>query len=380
MVDSYDSDIQIASRSDEFGVCYGIVNKVLGRRNTANSGREDVKKSTSESERPLLPSDARVQEVWAAVEGRLLTLPPNLRGTLWLLVSSLLFTFVGVIAKHLGARLDGFQIGFFRAFAAALIALPFLIRAGSRSFKSKRPWLQVLRAVAGAVSIVANFYAYIHLPLADVTSLSFSRNLFVVPLAIFFLGEIVGWRRIAATMTGFIGVLIMLRPTVSIEPAAMGAVIGALCLAIAATSVKVLARTDSLATLLFYSGVCGTLLLAIPTALAWKTPTTQEWFLLILMGVIAVSAQGCFIRAFATGEATALAPVDYVRLLLAGIAGYFFFGDLPDVWTYAGSAVIIASTLYITRREAKLGKNEPPPTPLAAPDTPITDKKSKSRV
>ncbi len=329
-------------------------------------------------DRPRRAALDQMKSSWAPIEARLLALPPNLRGALWLLVSSVIFTFVGVIAKQLGTRLDSFQVGFFRALAAALIALPFLMRAGTQSFKSKRPWLQLLRAVAGAISIAVNFYAYIHLPLADVTSLSFSRNLFVIPLAMFFLGEIVGWRRAAATIVGFIGVLIMLRPTVSIEPAAIGAVGGAFCLAIAAISVKVLARTDSLATLLFYSGVCGAILLAVPAALAWQAPTPQEWLLLILMGLFAVTAQGCFIRAFAVGEATALAPMDYIRLLFAGLAGYVFFSDVPDIWTFAGSAVIIASTLYITRREAKLGEEHVPP-PLAAQDTPVATEGSEKR-
>ncbi len=313
---------------------------------------------------------------WAAAFVRL---PPNLQGAGWLLLSAVLFTFSAVLIKRLGAELDGFQVALFRAAAGLMFTLPFLVRAGIGSLKTRQPLLQMVRAVAAAIAIGANFYAVIHLPLANATALSFSRSLFLAPLAIIFLSERVGWRRTAATLAGFLGVLIVLRPTVSVDVAALAALLAALCVAIAAICVNILSRTDRPATLLFYSGVVSTLLLFVPAALAWRMPTPEQWFWLIAMGGIAVAAQGCFIRAFAIGEATSLAPIDYTRLLFASIAGFFFFANLPDVWTLSGSAVIIGSTLYITRREAKLGKVDIPPPPIAVAETGLPPQKPEDQ-
>jgi len=295
-------------------------------------------------------------------------LPPNLRGSLWLLASAVLFTLVGVMAKKLGQRFDSFQIAFFRGLAGALLTLPFLIRAGVASFKTKQPMLQLLRTLLAATAITANFYALVHLPLADANAISFARSLFLVPLAIVFLGETVGARRAGATIVGFIGVMIVLRPTGTIEWAAFVAIIGALAVATAAICVKILLRTDSLLTLLFYAGVASSVILAVPAYLVWRPPDLADLLALITLGGVAVAAQGCFIRGFAIGEVTALAPVDYTRLLFAALAGYVFFLDIPDVWMWTGSAIIVASTLYITRREAQLGKQNPPPPPIAARD------------
>ncbi len=292
-------------------------------------------------------------------------LPPNLRGSLWLLASAVIFTLVGVLTKKLGQRFDTFQIAFFRGLAGALFTLPFLVRGGVASFKTKQPVLQLFRTLLAATAIICNFYALVHLPLADANAISFARSLFLVPLAIIFLGETVGARRAGATIVGFIGVMIVLRPTGTIEWAAFVAVIGALAVATAAICVKILLRTDSLLTLLFYAGAASSVILAVPAYLVWRPPDLADWFLLFALGGIAVLAQGCFIRGFAIGEATALAPIDYTRLLFAALAGYFFFFDIPDVWTWTGAAIIVGSTLYITRREAQLGKQNPPPPPIA---------------
>ncbi len=315
--------------------------------------------------------------VLRAARGRWLDLfaglSANLQGTLWLLTSALLFTIMAVMIKLLGTRFDGIQVALFRALAGLMFTLPFLVRAGRSSLVTRQPALQFVRAIAAALAVIANFYAIIHLTLADVTALSFSRSLFLVPLAVFYLKEVVGWRRGLATITGFIGVLIVLRPAGSVEWAALVAVFSALMVAVAAVCVKVLSRTDSPATLLFYSGVVSTLMLVVPAGLVWQPPTALEWIWLIVMGGFGVAAQGAFIRAFSVGEATALAPIDYTRLIFAAVAGFVFFATVPDVWTWVGSAVIIGSTLYITRREAQLGKTAPPPPPIAPAESGFPD-------
>lgn len=286
------------------------------------------------------------------------SLPGNVRGGLWILASAVLFTVMSTLAKFLGGRLDPFQVAFFRAFVGLCVVLPFLIRQGARGYKTERPFLHLARGVVGSSAMMCGFYALAHLPLADATALSFARALFLVVLAVFVLREVVGIRRTTATIVGFIGVVIMLRPTGAIEPASFVALGGAFLVAFAVVFVKILSRTDGAVTLLFYSGVISTLATAIPAGLFWTEPTTTDLALLIAMGVFGVGAQSCFIRGYSVGDATALAPLDYTRLLFAAVAGFIFFSDIPDEWTAVGALIIVASTLYITYREAQLGKEQ----------------------
>lgn len=294
-----------------------------------------------------------------------LTLAPNVRGALWLLLSATLFTVMAVLAKSLGGRLDSFQVAFFRLLFGLVVIMPFLLRGGAAMFKTHYPVLQMVRGVVGSTAMLCGFYAMIHLPLADALAYNFTKALFVVPLAFLMLGEIAGPRRIAAVAIGFAGVLIMLRPTVEIDPAALVALAGALLVALATMLVKIVHR-DAPVTLMFYTGVVGTCVAAVPTWFVWQDPTWTELGLLSLMGAAGAGAHNCFIRGYREGEASAIVPFDYSRLVFAGLAGFAVFGDVPDLLTVAGALVIVATTLYIARREAQEARAAKAGTP---PDT-----------
>ena len=280
-----------------------------------------------------------------------LTLAPNVRGALWLLLSATCFTFMAVLAKTLGERLDSLQLAFFRMFIALLVIVPFLVRAGVQSIKTHYPALQLARGVVGSTAMMCGFYALVHLPLADALAYNFTKALFVVPLAYFILSEPAGPRRIGAVLIGFVGVLVMLRPTGVVDPAALVALAGALCVAMATIFVKLVIK-DAPVTLMFYTGVVGTVVAGIPAAYVWTTPTWGELGLLVIMGAFAAGAHNCFIRGYREGEASAIVPFDYSRLVFAGIAGFVIFSDVPDWLTIAGAVIIVMTTLYIARREA----------------------------
>ena len=175
---------------------------------------------------------------------------PNVRGAIWTVLAAALFSCMATLAKFLGGRLDHFQVTFFRTLTGLMFILPFLVGNGRQGWKTNRLGLHVLRGVLGNMGMICGFYALIHMPLADANAITFARALFVVPLAVIFLSEVVGVRRSVATAVGFIGVLIMLRPTGTIEPAAMAAVSQAVLVAGAIICVKLLSRTDGTVTLL----------------------------------------------------------------------------------------------------------------------------------
>jgi drug/metabolite transporter (DMT)-like permease len=283
------------------------------------------------------------------------TLPPNVRGAAWLIVASAVYSLQALIVKTLGQRLDPFEVAFFRCLFGLLAVIPFL--AGTRGYTiSGNPWLHILRSVVGVSGMFCGFYAVTHLPLATATAISFTKPLFLIVLAVLFLGEVVRWRRWTATVIGFLGVLVVLRPGSEVFSFAMIiALLGSFFIADVTVLVKKLSQTDRNVTILFYFGVITTLVSAVPAIFVWQTPTGFEWPLLILVGVTAALGQYFSLRSFRIAETTAVMPFDYTRLLFAGLFGYLFFAEVPDGWTLLGCAILIASTLYIAQREMRIG-------------------------
>jgi drug/metabolite transporter (DMT)-like permease len=304
---------------------------------------------------------SRARAAVLARQNRWLALPPGLRAILWVVLSGILFSFMGVFVKLLGTRLAIPQVAFFRALFGLAAILPFAIAAGPRILATKNPLGHLARGFMGAAGMFCGFYAYTNLPLATATAYSFTKPLFLVLLAAFFLGETVRARRLTATAVGFAGVLIMLRPHAGIEVAALLALVGAALVAGVVVAIKVLVRTERPVTVMFYFGVISTSILAVPAWLVWVPPSGSELLLLMVMGAVGASGQSAMIRANTLTEATAIGPLDYLRLLYSASFGYLIFGEVPDVWMWVGAGIIIASTLYIARREAQLGKAHPPP-------------------
>ena len=296
----------------------------------------------------------------------------NRRAALWLLASATMFTFTGVLVKTLGQTLHPFEISFFRGLVALAVILPIFARTGGiwAGMKTQIPVLQMTRGVVGSVAMFLGFYAIVALPLAEAQAISFSRHLFLVPLAAFILSEAVGPRRAIAACVGFVGVLIMLRPNMGGGEAGMLLSLGAAAalghaflVALATVLVNIASRYDGSVTLMFYTNTVSVTLIAIPTFFVWQTPNMQEFLMLVAMGILATASHNCFIRAFAMGEASVIAPVDYSRLIFAALAGFVVFSTVPDIYTIVGALIIVASSFYILRREAGAAAASGPPSP-----------------
>ena len=280
---------------------------------------------------------------------------PNLRGALWMIAAAILFTINAAVVKQLGATgIDSFQTVFVRSVAGLLLPLPFILwRRGA--LRSQNMRVQILQAVAGTTALLSHFYAWTKLPLTDVTTLLFTQALFVLVLAVILLGEIVRWRRWFATICGFLGALLMVRPSFSdVNADALFALFAAFCIALQVVLIAKLPRGEKQLTMLFYLGAIGTLITAAPGLHVWKTPTEMQTILLVCNGVLGVSNQACVFRAFRVGDATYVAPFDYSKLIVAVLLGFLWFGEIPSVWTTLGAVIIVLSTLYISKQETKL--------------------------
>lgn len=282
-------------------------------------------------------------------------LSSNLRGIIWMLLSALIFIALQTVTKFLGSRFDSIELTFFRYLFGSFVIFPFLIRTGLKVFATRRPVLHLSRSLIGVAAMYLMVYAVTHMPLADVTVINFSKPLFMIFLAVAFLGERVRWRRWTATAAGFIGVIIMLRPAGGIDLAAMAALAAAACFALAHVFVKKLTVSERPMTVMAYYTVISASVTLGPTIYVWVTPDLAELGLLIMTGILSASAQTCIVYSLRLGEATLVSPFDYTRLIWAVLFGYLFFAELPDAWMGLGAAIIIASNLYIAHRARRSG-------------------------
>ncbi len=283
------------------------------------------------------------------------TLAPNTRGALLMTASGLTYSFVAAMVKQLSRDMDGFEITFFRALIGFIGLLPFIAVAGRSSFRTQHLGKHIWRGILGSISALCAYLGIGKLALANYTALSFTKPLFAVVLAVLVIGEQVRWRRWAATIIGFFGVLVMMRPGSDAFSAWSFLALGdAFAIALLITIVKRLPESETELVMMFYYGLVAIVVAAPMAILVWRWPTGFEWLLLTGVGLIGALSQYLWILAFRAGEASAVAPFDYLRLLFAGLIGLMLFSEMPDAWTIGGAAVIVASTVYIAQREARL--------------------------
>ncbi len=296
---------------------------------------------------------AGVRRILDRFEAAWLRLPANARGALWVTGGTMVFAFNDTLVKILGGTIHPVEMVFFRYCVGTVILIPVFWRAGMTVMKTKRLALHVARGVIAGIGQAGAFYAVVHLLLADATAVQFSRPLFMTLLAVFVLGETVGWRRWAATMVGFGGVIVMLRPgQADLDVAWIVALTTALIFALAMILIRKLSETEPPTRILFFYHLTGLAFFVAPAIWVWRTPVAEEWLLLFLIGLLTTVAMVCFVRGLAAGEVSIVGPMEYTRLIYAAIFGYFVFAEVPVIWTWVGAAIIVASALYIARREA----------------------------
>jgi len=289
------------------------------------------------------------------------SLSPNLRGAMWMLASAVGFTAMTTLIKFLGEDYPAALQTFYRQLAGAIVLLPLIARDWRGAFRTTRPGIVIFRSSAGVVALIMSFYAYQKLPLADANALSFTRTLWLVPLAGLVLREPIGPRRIGAALVGFVGVIIMLQPgTGSVEAwlgwpqlCALGA---ALLFALTITGMKVMTRDHTPFVLLVYAAVLGLIFSIPPAIFVWRWPTWPDLGLLAAMGVIGTFTQGAYIKGMEAGEAAVMAPIDYTRLVFAVIVGLLLFHEVQHAATILGAVIVVGSTLFISWREHQLAK------------------------
>jgi drug/metabolite transporter (DMT)-like permease len=219
--------------------------------------------------------------------------------------------------------------------------------------------LHFLRAGLFRSAMLCWFSAIPYIDLVDAVSLSFTAPIFATVLSALILREVVRVRRWTAILIGFSGTLVIVRPGFeSISLATVLVMADAVIWAFALILVRVLARTEPPATIVAHMFAWVTPLSLVPALFVWTTPSGAVWLWILGMAISSTIGHLCATRALAVAETSAVMPFDYLRLLSFGVIGYVAFSEVPDGWTLAGAAIIVASTFYIGRREAKLARGE----------------------
>jgi drug/metabolite transporter (DMT)-like permease len=256
------------------------------------------------------------------------------------------------IARLMADELNALMIALLRNAFGVIPLLPLLLRGGLAPLRTTRPGLHLVRSACNLTSMLAWFWALPHIVLADGVALMFTGPLFGALGAVLLLGERLGPRRAGALAIGFAGALLIIRPSFDQAGLALLAVVGSAA-GWAAMGIcnKQLTRTDSTQQI-----VALNLLIVLPFSLAlalldWQWPSLEMWLLGAAHGLLGTLAHVCMARAFSHADASFCMPFDFARLPLAAAIAYLLFGQLPDLWTLLGAAVIFSATLLVTLRE-----------------------------
>jgi drug/metabolite transporter (DMT)-like permease len=278
-------------------------------------------------------------------------------------VAVALFACNDAVAKYLNSHMHTVQVVWARYMAAFVLALmmsnPF---ARPQIMRTGRPWLQLGRSTLLVVSTMLNFFALRYLQLDEAIAFIFCTPFIVAALGGPILGEWIKWRRWTAITVGFLGVLLVARPGAGgIHPAAILSVGGAACYAVYSISTRILSRTDSNETTNFYSNLVGAVLVSIAVPFVW-TPQGDPLIIVLMctMGLFSGLGHYLLIVGHRMAPASVLAPFIYTEIVWMIALGLLVFGDVPNRWTLAGVAVVIASGLYLLYRERMVGPRRNP--------------------
>ena len=246
------------------------------------------------------------------------------------------------------------EMVFWRSLFAFVFLVPIVLRQGLGKLRTRRPGLQIVRGVFQAGAMILFWWSLTLIPLAKATAILFSGPIFASFGAVFLLGERSRPRRWLAICGGLAGTLIIVRPGAgTVGFGVLIAVAAAVMFAASKLCIKVLARTDSTTTIVAYMAITVTPITLIPALFVWTWPPLEFYLWILVVAGLGTVAHYFLTQSYRVGELTAVEGVSYTRLIWAALLGYFVFDEIPEIWTWAGSAVIIASAWILASGEAK---------------------------
>ncbi|OKH87620.1 DMT family transporter [Thalassospira sp. TSL5-1] len=286
-------------------------------------------------------------------------LPASVKAAFFACLAACLAAGFSLIVRVVTQDIPAVEAVFLRFAFGLLLIAPFALRHGFGGIKTGKLHLFGLRGVLSTAEMCLWFFAVQLLPLARATTLNFTVPLFGTILAALILREMVGHHRWLAVLCGFVGVGLIIQPgTGNMALADLLPIAAALCMAAAGLTTKLLIKTETPTTILFYLMAITTPVSLVPALFVWQSPSWQSLVLMALAAAMMNAMQYCNVRALQLADYSFFVGFSYLRLPLIAVFAAFLFGEIPDIWLLPGAMLIIGSTLYVVLRERHLAKQQ----------------------
>lgn len=265
-----------------------------------------------------------------------------LKAILCLTFSAFLFSTMGICIRYASETVDNSTIVFFRNFIGLFIFLPLFFKYGVGYFKTQRIWMHTWRSVVGLAAMYGFFYAIAHLKLSNAMVFTYSSPIFIPLIAWLFLKEKITKAMLLAAFIGLLGVMCVAKPDAGLfNTLSLVGMSASFLAAFAFVTVRALTATEPPERIVFYFCLIGTLISVVPMFWSWRPYSLYELALLIAVGLLANISQIFLSNAYRLAPAGQIGPVNYVAILFAGIWGYLFWQEVPDLYSMIGFSLIL---------------------------------------
>ena len=272
----------------------------------------------------------------------------------WMCMATLLNSLAGGMVRELSGEIPIIELVFFRNVVALVILAPWVMRRGIVRLPAARLPLYGFRVLLAYAAMIMLFYALARMPIADVYALQYTIPLFTILLAVLVLKQHADAHSWGACLVGFAGTLIIMRPgIIELTLAAVCAITSALLSAGSNTVIKLLSRSESPEVITVWTNLLMMPLAFVPMLFIWVSPSWAQVPWVIGIGIASSMGGYSFTRAIASADARIVQPFQFSRMIFATAIGFLMFAELPDVWTWIGSAVIFAASYYVVLHERK---------------------------
>ena len=276
----------------------------------------------------------------------------NLRGILWMVLSTIGFSISHSIIRHLSPEIHSFESVFFRAFFSLFVISPWLIRYGFSYLATKRLPLHVFRTCCAVLSMTSFYYALTIIPLAKATAIGFMAPILCSLLVIIFLKEASRAAHWVGMGLGLIGTLVIVRPgMIEMDLGTWLMLFSTMFFAFNLFTLKLLSKTESTVVITSYTTIM-LVPLSIPLAsTVWVWPDLHQWLWLTLMGLTTGISLLLFTQGVKEALTSIVMPLDFLRMVWMSVIGYLVFSESPDVFTWVGSVLVFVGALVIGTSE-----------------------------
>ncbi|MEL7000360.1 MAG: DMT family transporter [Pseudomonadota bacterium] len=284
-------------------------------------------------------------------------------GVFWMVLSCALLAGVAALGRYVALEgVPTFQTVFLRLAFAILAFAPLLMVRGTELLHTEHLNLYILRVFVGLFGMTTWFAALSYIPVGELTAIGFLAPIFGTVGAVFLLREVVGWRRWSATLVGLLGALVILRPGVNdLDIGTWLAIAAAFGMAMAGLLVKNLTGKDDPDKVVLIALCLQAPVALIPAIIVWQPISLETWGVYAVMGLCGMLGHITLTRAFRAADASVVMSLEFARLPFAVLYGFAMFGELIDLWTWAGAGIIFAAALYTAHRERVRRRTEPAP-------------------